>query len=81
MNENVNNDTPRITCMEIYDMHSFCINHRNQLSNLRRYGSFQSCDGLFQDWKKCMIAKITGDPQKKQVKRELLLFHNFIVFI
>mmetsp|Transcript_33254 Transcript_33254/g.62007 ORF Transcript_33254/g.62007 Transcript_33254/m.62007 type:complete len:100 (-) Transcript_33254:54-353(-) len=54
------------TCMHIYDLHSFCISFRSQLSQVRRHGKPEDCTTLFSDWKKCMTAKAVTDMNKKQ---------------
>jgi hypothetical protein len=47
-----------LSCMNIYDLHSFCISFRSQLNQVRRFGRMQACGELFYDWKKCMTAKV-----------------------
>ncbi len=68
--EEMDDISKELSCMDIYDAHSFCISVRSQLNQIRRYGKLQSCDVLFQDWKKCMYAKLTADVDKKQVSNK-----------
>jgi hypothetical protein len=73
--DTTNDISKELSCMDIYDAHSFCISVRSQLNQIRRYGKLQSCDVLFQDWKKCMYAKLTADVDKKQVSNKYYVFN------
>ena len=57
---------PRGKCMNMFDKFMYCGTPRSQFNYIYRHGEPESCGLYFNDWIKCLHAKLIFDAARKE---------------
>jgi hypothetical protein len=60
-------------CYDFFKFFSKCVSSSFQIDQVHKYGQANICQGRFQDWRKCLSAKLIKDENDRIVSRSSFL--------
>eukprot|EP01039_Chlorochromonas_danica_P007446 gene7446-8233_t len=63
------------SCMDMLGFYTSCMNSGKQLANIYENGGMKDCIPFYEDWKSCLHATVSTNPNKKQELYEKSHYH------